>query len=67
LDKGEKLPATISFSGLKPVKGAKLMMLGAKDKLSWKATADGTQINIPAALQQKEWKNAVAIQIPAVE
>ena len=67
LDKGEKLPATISFSGLKPVKGAKLTMLGAKDKLSWKATADGTQITIPAALQQKEWKNAIAIQIPAVE
>jgi len=67
LDKGEKLPATISFSGIKPVKGAKLMLLGAKDKLSWKATADGTQITIPAALQQKDWKNAVAIQIPAVQ
>jgi alpha-L-fucosidase len=67
LDKGEKLPATISFSGLKPVKGSKLTMLGAKDKLSWKVTADGTQITIPAALQQKEWKNAIAIQIPAVE
>lgn len=67
LDKGEKLPATISFSGLKPVKGAKLTMLGAKDKLSWKATATGTQISIPAALQQKDWKNAIAIQIPAIE
>lgn len=67
LDKGEKLPATISFSGLKPVKGAKLTFLGAKDKLSWKATADGTQISIPAAIQKKEWKNAVAIQIPAIE
>lgn len=67
LDKGEKLPATISFSGLKPVKGAKLTLLGAKDKLSWKATADGTQISIPAAIQKKEWKNAVAIQIPAIE
>lgn len=67
LDKGEKLPATISFSGLKPVKGAKLTLLGAKDKLSWKATADGAQISIPAAIQKKEWKNAVAIQIPAIE
>jgi alpha-L-fucosidase len=67
LDKGEKLPATISFSGLKPVKGAKLTMLGAKDKLSWKVSGDGTQISIPAALQKKDWKCAVAIQIPAVE
>ncbi|SFD14297.1 alpha-L-fucosidase [Chitinophaga sp. CF118] len=67
LDKGEKLPATISFSGLKPVKGAKLTILGASNKLSWKSTADGVQISIPAALLQKDWKNAVAIQIPAVE
>jgi len=67
LDKGEKLPAVISFAGLKPAKGAKLTMLGAKDKLSWKSTADGVQITVPAALQQKDWKNAVAIQIPGVE
>lgn len=67
LDKGEKLPAVISFAGLKPAKGAKLTLLGAKDKLSWKSTAEGVQITIPAALQQKDWKNAVAIQIPGVE
>lgn len=67
LDEGEKVPATISFSGLQPAKGARLAMLGTKEKLSWKVAGNSTQITIPSAVQQKDWKNAVAIQISAVE
>ncbi len=67
LDEGEKLPAQIAFEGLKPAKGAKVTVLGAKEKISWKATATGTQITIPAAVQQKGWQHAVAIQLSAVE
>ncbi|HJT74518.1 MAG TPA: alpha-L-fucosidase, partial [Chitinophaga sp.] len=67
LDKDEKLPATISFNGLKPAKGAKVTVLGAREKISWKANGTGTQISIPAAVQSKNWQHAVAIQISAVE
>lgn len=66
LEKDEQLPATIAFKGLTPAKGAKLEMLGAKEKLSWKATGDNTTITIPAALQKKGLQHAVAIRISAV-
>jgi len=66
LDQDEKLPAKISFKGITPAKGARLSMLGAKEKLSWKNTGDNVEISIPASLQQKNWQYAVAIKIDRV-
>jgi len=66
LGENEKLPATISFKGLTPAKGAKLIMLGAKEKLSWKKTGEVVEISLPAAVQGKPWQHAVAIRIDHV-
>jgi len=67
LDENEALPATISFKGLTPAKGARLQLLGANNKLVWKTTAAGVEVQIPASLRSKGFQHAVAIKIPAVE
>lgn len=67
LDKGEQLPAVITFKGIIPAKGARLTLLGAREKLSWKKTAGGVAVSIPAALLKQSWEHAVAIKIPAVQ
>jgi alpha-L-fucosidase len=67
LNKGEQLPAVISFKGIVPVKNARLSLLGAKEKLSWKKVDDEIQVTIPHVLVQKNWQHAVAIKMPAVE
>jgi alpha-L-fucosidase len=66
LNENEKLPAAISFKGLTPAKGAKVVMLGAKEKLSWKKTGEVVEISLPAAVQGKPWQHAVAIRIDRV-
>jgi alpha-L-fucosidase len=66
LDKNEKLPAAISFKGITPAKGARISLLGAKEKLSWKRSGDSVEISIPASLQQKSWQHAVALKIDRV-
>ncbi|KAA2240628.1 alpha-L-fucosidase [Chitinophaga agrisoli] len=67
LDENEKLPATVSFSGITPAKGATLTLLGAKGKLNWKTNSNGgVQITIPASLQQQSWQHAIAIKIDRV-
>ena len=66
LDNGETLPATISFKGLTPAKGAQVQLLGTNSRLSWKTTGGSTVITIPAALQKKGFENAVALRISAV-
>ncbi len=67
LDKGEQLPAVITFKGILPAKGARLTLLGAREKLNWKKTAGGVAVSIPAALLKQSWEHAVAIKIPAVQ
>lgn len=67
LDENEQLPAVISFRGLTPAKGARLQLLGANNKLVWKTTAAGVEVQIPASLRNKGFQHAVAIKIPAVE
>jgi len=66
LGENEKLPATISFKGLTPAKGAKMIMLGAKEKLSWKKAGEVVEVSLPAAIQGKPWQHAVAIRIDHV-
>src|SRR5690606_2692851 len=66
LDQNEQLPATISFSGITPARDARVSLLGAKEKLSWKKTGDAVEIKIPASLQRKPWQYAVAIRIDKV-
>ncbi|HVI49491.1 MAG TPA: alpha-L-fucosidase [Chitinophaga sp.] len=67
LDEHEQLPATISFNGLKPARGARLQMLGAKDNLVWKTNVSGVEVKIPESLRQKGFQHAVAIRISNVE
>ena len=67
LDENEQVPATISFKGLTPAKGARLQLLGASNKLVWKTTDAGVTVQVPEAIRQKGFKHAVAIKISAVE
>jgi alpha-L-fucosidase len=66
LNQNEKLPATITFRGITPAKGARVSLLGAKEKLGWKKTGDTVEISIPGSVQQKPWRYAVAIRIDGV-
>ncbi|RBL92711.1 alpha-L-fucosidase [Chitinophaga flava] len=67
LDNQEKLPATITFKGLKPARGAAMQLLGASGKLGWKSVGDTVTVSIPEKLRQQAWNYAVAIRIEAVE
>lgn len=67
LDDQEKLPATITFKGLKPARGAAMQLLGASGKLGWKTVGDTVTVSIPEKLRQQAWNYAVAIRIGAVE
>jgi alpha-L-fucosidase len=66
LDQNEKLPATISFKGITPAKGARVSLLGANGKLTWTKKGDAVEISIPSNLQRQAWQHAVAIKIDRI-
>jgi alpha-L-fucosidase len=48
---GEGMPANIVFSGLRPVPGSKVKLLGVKKTLSWQTDAAGlTTVAVPASI-----------------
>ena len=50
-DENEALPETLSFSGVKPKPGSKVMLLGTNKALDWQISAEGrTSIRIPPDL-----------------
>ncbi|RAJ10842.1 alpha-L-fucosidase [Chitinophaga skermanii] len=60
LDENEQLPATITFKGITPAKGATMKVVGTNTTVKWKSTANGVEITVPASLQSKGFKHAVA-------
>ncbi|HOY51785.1 MAG TPA: alpha-L-fucosidase, partial [Prolixibacteraceae bacterium] len=45
------LPEEVSIEGFTPAEGARVSLLGAKESLKWKKTAEGCRISIPASLR----------------
>ena len=64
--KGEDLPpATVHVAGQRPAAGTTLTMLGSRTPLTWKTTASGCDITIPASVRNAApCKEAWVIRIP---
>ena len=62
------LPETISIKGIKPVKGATILLMGTTSKLKWKSVNGETILYIPSSCREKPpCKYAWAFHISGIE
>lgn len=62
------LPETITIKGVKPAKGAIILLMGANGKLKWKSVNGETILQIPASYREKPpCKHAWTFRISKIE
>lgn len=62
-----ELPSTIAVKAAQPTSGAKVTILGSKEKITWKATGGGFEVTIPESLRNQVAPHALVIRVSKVK